>query len=107
MSNLVSSLRQVIIIQKSMISEHGDEIWKDFLVVRAEVNAVYDKKFFQETFFAMQLIDNAFYSFKVRFDPRITSNMRINYNGKYFYIKRIINVNEMNKVLTLFAQENL
>jgi SPP1 family predicted phage head-tail adaptor len=108
--NFASALRQVIKIQEPIIHDDqlGDmlENWKDFLIVRAEVQALYDKSG-GEAFVAMQLMDASFYRFRIRFIQGIKSNMRILYLGRVFQIKRIINQDEMNMILVIIAQESL
>ena len=108
--NLTSMLRKIITLQQPTLLDDnlGGQIeqWQDLITVRAQVQALYDKAS-GETFIAMQLIDNSFYRFRIRFMPELKSNMRIEYNNRYFQIKRIINQDELNVVSEIIAQENL
>lgn len=105
--NFSSSLRHKITIQNLILDENEQEIWQDFVNVRAEVKAMYDSKLHGETFIAMQMIDSSFYRFRIRFIKYLKTNMRIIYNNRFFYIKRIINQDELNLVSIIIAQENL
>jgi SPP1 family predicted phage head-tail adaptor len=103
-------LRQIITIQSPTIKNDdlGGQIeqWNDFIAVRAEVQALYDKHS-GEIFAAMQLMDNSFYRFRIRFVADLKTNMRIIYNKRCFNIKRLINQSELNNVLVIIAQEIL
>lgn len=103
--NFSSYLRHLIIIQK--LTEDENETWQDYMKVRAEVKAIYGSKIHGENFIAMQMIDSSYYQFRIRFTSNLKNNMRILYNNRYFYIKRIINQNEENLISIIIAQENL
>lgn len=105
--NFSACLRHIITIQALELDENEQEIWQDFIRLRSEVKAIFDGKLHGETFIAMQMIDSSFYQFRIRFNPGIKTNMRIIYNNRYFYIKRIINQDELNIVSIIIAQENL
>ena len=100
-----SCLRHIIIIQQP-IEDVNKEIWKDVVTVRAEVQAMYSKSS-GEAFAAMQMMDSSYYRFRIRFINNLKINMRIIYNDRYFYIKRVINQSELNEISIIIAQENL
>jgi SPP1 family predicted phage head-tail adaptor len=100
--NIASCLRQIITIQEPIVSD--DEQWKDLKQVRAEVQALYDNSS-GEVFSAMQLMDNSFYRFRIRYMQELKSNMRIVYNNRNFNIKRITNQGELNVITVIIAQE--
>ncbi len=108
--NITSTLRQIITLQQPILLDDdlGEQIeqWQDLVTIRAQVQALYDKAS-GEVFMAMQLMDNSFYRFRIRFMPELKSNMRIRYNNRYFQIKRIINQDELNVISDIIAQENL
>ncbi|MGB4191003.1 MAG: phage head closure protein [Rickettsiales bacterium] len=104
--NLAGKLRHYIKIQKPIIDNNEKEIWQDFLELHSSVEAMHSKSA-NQAFIAMQLMDSSFYQFRIRFIKGLKNNMRIIYNDRYFYIKRIINHNEANIVLTIIAQESL
>ncbi len=107
--NLASSLRHVIIIQNKLaaINDGIDiEVWESFAVVRAAIKPLYDNKI-GEIYSAMQLIEEAYSKFTIRFIPNLSINMRIIYNNRIFIIKRIINNNELNISLSIIAQETI
>lgn len=104
--NISSCLRQIITIQTVFVNESGLEQWNDFVTIRAEVQALYDRSI-GEILSSMQLMDNSFYRFRIRFIPEVNNSMRILYNKKYFQIKRIINQKEANLILMIIAQETI
>ncbi len=108
--NFTSTLRQIITLQQPILLDDnlGGQIeqWQDLISVRAQVQALYDKAS-GEIFMAMQLMDNSFYRFRIRFMPELKGNMRIRYNDRHFQIKRIINQDELNVISEIIAQENL
>ena len=101
-----SCLRNVIVIQEPMIEDDNQEIWQDIVTVRAEVQAMHNNSSSKE-FSAMQMMDSSYYRFRIRFINNLKINMRIIYNDRYFYIKRVINQSELNEISIIIAQENL
>ena len=79
--NFASYLRQIITIQQAVINDDGAggqiEKWQDLVTVRAEVKALYDKGS-GEIFAAMQLMDNSFYRFRIRFISGAHSSSKCN-----------------------------
>ena len=109
--NFSSCLRHRIIIEQPMVQEDGIggriEQWQEFAKVNAEVQALYEQRGQGEVFIAMQLIDNSFYRFRIRFMPELKRNMRIIYDERIFQIKRIINQGEIGIISIIMAQESL
>lgn len=107
MAKLLSSvLRHIISIEKPIIKEDGIEEWQEIAIARAEIKALYDNSG-GEVFSAMQLMDNSYYRFTLRYHAELKGNMRIKYRDRIFQIKRIINQNELNFSTIIIAQETL
>ncbi|MEK6733484.1 MAG: phage head closure protein [Pseudomonadota bacterium] len=109
--NFTSCLKQVITIQKPLSNNNvfeleSGEAWQDFATIRAEVRAIFEKTS-GEAVIAMQLMDNSYYRFRIRFMPNLQNNMRIIYEKRKFEIKRIINQDEQNLISIIIAQENI
>ncbi|MCT4635170.1 MAG: phage head closure protein [Rickettsiales bacterium] len=108
MSSFTSCLRQIIVIQEPIFKDDGlggrEESWTYFETLNAEAKALYNHKS-GESFSSMQLMDNSLYRFRIRYNPKITRDMRIIYSEKTFKIKRIINEDEKNAVTVIIGQE--
>jgi len=107
-----SSLRHLITIWQPFLEEDGVggriESWQEFMQLRAEVVSLAEQRNSHgEIFTSMQLIDNSFYRFRIRYLPSLKTNMRISYLGRFFQIKRIINQDELNAITIIIAQENV
>jgi len=63
--------------------------------------------FSSEQIEAMHLINRNFFCFAIRFNIIIKNNMNIKFEERSFRIIRIINVNEDNRFLQIFAEEEL
>ena len=110
--SFASLLRQIIVILQPKIQddEAGGmiESWQEFKTVSAQAQNLYEQRNNHgEIFTSMQLIDNSFYRFRIRYLPGLKTNMRINYDGRNFQIKRIINQDERNAISVIITQENL
>ena len=103
---LASVLKHIVTIQNPIVSIEGIEEWSDFAIARAEIKALYDKGN-GEVFSAMQLMDNSYYRFTIRYIENLKTNMRIIYKDRIFQIKRIINQDEQNIATLIIAQETL
>ncbi len=103
---LSSVLRHIISIEMPITTNDGIEEWQEFAIARAEIKALYDSSG-GEIFSAMQLMDNSYYRFTLRYLPDLKSNMRIKYRDHVFQIKRIINQNELNISTIIIAQETI
>lgn len=80
--------------------------WKEKLNSFAEVKPVCDNKFISlEGISFGNVIAEEYFLFNIRFVPGIHSNMRIKFREKIFEIKRIINEQERNRVLSIIALE--
>ncbi len=110
MYSFTSCLRQIIVIQQPILEDDGMggkiESWKDLSMLSAEAKALYEQRP-GENFASMQLMDNSFYRFRIRYNPKITSNMRVVYAEKIFKIKRVTNEEERNVVTVIIGQEVL
>ena len=75
-------------------------------MLSAEAKALYDHRH-GESFASMQLMDNSLYRFRIRYNPKISGDMRVVYGNKTFKIKRLINEEERNVVTVIIGQEIL
>jgi SPP1 family predicted phage head-tail adaptor len=72
----------------------------------AEVQPVCDNRFISlEGLSFGNVITEKYFLFKIRFMDGITQEMRISFKGRFFEIKRIINEDERNKMLSIIALE--
>ncbi len=110
MYSFTSCLRQIIVIQQAILQDDGAggkiESWQDLSMLSAEAKALYDHRH-GESFASMQLMDNSLYRFRIRYNPKITGDMRVIYAYKIFKIKRLINEEERNVVTVIIGQEVL
>lgn len=108
MYSFTACLRQIIVIQEPIFKDDGlggrEESWQDLEMLSAEAKALYNHKS-GESFSSMQLMDNSLYRFRIRYNPKITGDMRVIYAEKTFKIKRIINEDERNTVTVIIGQE--
>jgi len=61
-------------------------------------------KFFEKINFG-NMVEASYILFTVRFTPEINKNMRVFFKQRYFLIKKIINVEEQDRVLEIIAVE--
>lgn len=87
-------------------SELDEAKWEEFAVCFAEVQPVCDNKFiFLEGMPFGDVITEAYFYFKTRYIKGITKNMRILFHGRNFEIKRIIDIQEKGRMLSIIALE--
>jgi SPP1 family predicted phage head-tail adaptor len=110
MYSFTACLKHIIVIQEAIFEDDGlggrEESWQNLEMLSAEAKALYNHKS-GESFSSMQLMDNSLYRFRIRYNPKITNNMRVIYADKTFKIKRIINEDERNTVTVIIGQEVL
>ncbi|AVP87141.1 hypothetical protein phytr_1830 [Candidatus Phycorickettsia trachydisci] len=61
-------------------------------------------KFFEKINFG-NMVEASYMLFTIRFTPEIDKSMRIFFKRRYFLIKKIINVEEQDKILEIIAVE--
>lgn len=61
-------------------------------------------KFFEKISFG-NTVEASYVLFTIRFTPEINKNMRVFFKQRYFLIKKIINVEEQDKILEIIAVE--
>lgn len=83
-------------------------LWVDVAKVWAEVQALnYNKLSVGEHFQFGQLLSLSAYQITIRYRKNMATNMRIIYDGRVFNIRRIINIEEKNRLLRLIAEEGV
>jgi SPP1 family predicted phage head-tail adaptor len=86
--------------------EMEPENWKIEFTTYAEINAVSENRFaFIEKVNFGNVISESLFLFKIRFISGINTKMRILFNERQFEIKRIVNINEVNKLIKIVALE--
>ena len=100
-------LRHVITIEQSTKTDNtlGEpiETWATFKQVRAQITPINGKEYFA----ASQIQSTVSHKVKIRYTSGITTDMRINFNGRYFDIESIINFQERNKEIEMMVTESV
>lgn len=97
---------QIIFLENSGQNELDPEKWNQKLVTFAEIKYIYDNSARQlEGISFGHVITEEFAVFSIRFTPEIHSKMRILFKNRHFEIKRIVNINEMNRITQIIALE--
>ena len=105
--SIISKFAHKISILKN---ESQDEIeepqWQTLFVCFSEVKPVCESKFTSiEGVSFGDVITAEYFYFKLRYIEGITKEMRILFHNRNFEIKRIINDEEKNRMLSIIAQE--
>jgi SPP1 family predicted phage head-tail adaptor len=94
-------LRSRIIIEDKAIADNGfgghSETWSTLATVWAKVEHLSGR----ELQMAQQISPNITYEITIRYRGDITTNYRINYNGQYFNIRDIKDLDNMHRWLFL------
>jgi SPP1 family predicted phage head-tail adaptor len=77
-------------------------VWAELLPITANVLAAGS-----EVLNDMQIENKQGFRITLRFMSGITAKMRITHNGRVFNIRRVVNVNERNEALEIFAEEGV
>jgi SPP1 family predicted phage head-tail adaptor len=94
------------IIENTAISEVSPENWQEKFSLYAEIKALSDSRFESlENFSFGHVITEGLFLIKIRFMRGITTKMRIIFRERQFEIKRIINIEERERVLQMIVLE--
>jgi head-tail adaptor len=106
MSLFAARLNQRIEILENVADKDLNDNWQSKFIVFAGVKPIGPNliKFFEGVEFGA-LIDESYLIFTIRFNAQINKNMRILFKQKYFLIKKIINVRQLDKVAEIIAME--
>lgn len=97
---------KISILNNLSSSELDDPEWKIIFTCFAEVNPVCDNKFVSlEGLSFGNVITEEYFHFRLRYIKNISKEMRILFHDRNFEIKRIINDEEKNRMLSIIAQE--
>lgn len=108
MKNCIKSrlVHKIQFLVNNEISEIKTADWQNTIEAFAEVQPVCDNRFISlENIQFGAVIAEEYFLFTVRFIKEINKDMRINFYGKIYEIKRIINENQRNKILKIIALE--
>ncbi|RTK92291.1 MAG: head-tail adaptor protein [Rickettsiales bacterium] len=108
MKNSIKSrlIHKIHFLTNNEFSEIKTANWQNTIEVFAEVQPVCDNRFISlENMQFGTVITEEYFLFTVRFIKEINKDMRIDFYGKIYEIKRIINENQRNKILKIIALE--
>lgn len=105
--NIVSRFAHKISVLKNVAESELDEVeWEEFTVCFAEVQPVCDNKYVSiEGVSFGDVITEEYFHFRTRYIKNITKEMRISFHERIFEIKRIINHQEKDRMLSIIALE--
>lgn len=103
MKSLAAELKHPIEIVEYEASFHT---WLARVKTFASIKQLNPKtlKFFEKIHFG-NVVEASYMLFTIRFIPEINKNMRISFKQRYFLIKKIINVEEQDRILEIIAVE--
>lgn len=101
-----ASLKHSIIVFESVISNSLNHSWKEKFKVFASVKEATPKhiKYLENINFG-NIISETYFIFTIRFKEGLSKGMKISFNARDFLIKKIINLDQKNKVLEILALE--
>lgn len=105
--SMTSRFSHKISILKNTAKTELDEIkWEEFAMCFAEVQPVCDNKYVSiEGLSFGDVITEEYFHFRTRYIKNITKEMRISFHKRIFEIKRIINYQEKDRMLSIIALE--
>jgi SPP1 family predicted phage head-tail adaptor len=99
-------IHKVTFLENVANFETEELVWREKIHTFAEIKAVCDNKFLEmEGVSFGHLITEGYFTFTVRYIRGITADMRILFHGRNFDIKRIIDIEEKARVLSIIALE--
>ena len=108
--NILNQLKDLVVIEKYSGSkdQFGNliEQWEVYISCYAKVQLL--DNYFWGSEQANQVMDNNFYLIYIRYINNIENkNFRVNFSEKILNIKKIINVENANRVLKIYALEQI
>ena len=106
MKNLSANLRHRIKILENLVADDLSDNWHVTLELFTNIKQINPQslKFFEKINFG-NFVEASYTLFTIRFNPLINKNMKILFKNKEFLIKKIVNVDEKDKVLQIIALE--
>lgn len=99
-------IHKVTFLENVANFETEELVWKEKIHTFAEIKAICDNKFLEmEGVSFGHLITEAYFHFTIRYIRGINPDMRILFHGRNFDIKRIIDIEERGRVLSIIALE--
>ena len=81
----------------------GVDTWSDYLTVRAFIKPVSGT----ERLFSQRLEANITHRIFIRYTAGLTTKDRINFNGRLMQVRALINLEEANKFIEVYAEEGV
>jgi SPP1 family predicted phage head-tail adaptor len=81
----------------------GVNTWGDYASIRAFIKPISGN----ERLYSMRLEANVTHRIFIRYRADLTTNDRINFNGRLMQIRALINLEEMNKFIEIYAEEGV
>lgn len=102
-----SSLRHKIIVEKPVLASDGaggyTKTWETVAVLWAAII----RRAGKEDVLGGKITAQKSYIFRMRYTDVVTSDMRINYDGRPFNIRSLNNVEEQDAMLEILAEEGV
>lgn len=101
------SLKHTIIIERSVKTSDGSggntTVWNTHKTLRAKITPLSGR----ERVYAQRLEANITHRILFRYVADVLSSDRVNFNGRYFQIRTILNLEEANRFLELSCEEGV
>ena len=97
---------KISILANKAVDELDEDKWEEFLTCFSEIKPVCDNKFVSlEGVSFGDVITEEYFHFRIRYIKGITKEMRVLFHGRVFEIKRVINDQEKDRMLSIIALE--
>ncbi|PCJ24936.1 MAG: phage head-tail joining protein [Rickettsiales bacterium] len=105
--NIISKLsHRIIFLENRAASELEEDLWEEVQTSFAEMKPICDNRFVSlEGLQFGNVITEGYFLFRIRSIKDVHSRMRINFQGRLFEIKRIIDEDEKGRMLSIVALE--
>jgi len=97
---------KIIFLENVTESKIEDPVWQEKCQSFAEILPLSECNYMNlEGFNFGNFITEEYYLFRIRYLEGLNKNMRISYHTKLYSLKRIVNVQERNRMLNIIAHE--
>jgi len=101
------TFRHTIIIERGVKTPDGSGgntiVWGTIKTLRAKISPISGR----ERVYAQRLEADTTHRIMLRYTPGILPSDRINFNGRYFQIRALLNLEEANRFLEISAEEGV
>lgn len=108
--HLASRLRHRITLQQANLTAgeggHYSIAWQDAATVWAEILPLENQVLTAESLFAEQLVARVSHEMMIRYRTDVSAEMRVAFEGRFFNIRSVVNVQEQGRILRLLVEEN-